>query len=151
MSFPLSSLLKKFLTTIQYYCHGQGKPWRLILLWYFMLNIFSITAGFLITLGTAYLMDTTELIVHCLGVFVYLCVGILGCIILFIYPFIFTYALYRCAFNVKFKFIGYFNRFLILPFWIAHLYFGILYMAGSTILLGVSWGMLKKIAKQILN
>lgn len=124
-------LWRKFTKTIFYYCQGKGKPWRLILIWYFLLNIISLILGFCALASSTALTKTGWLVNDILAVVICLVFGFLGQIVTFIYPLIFVYALWKCAFNVKWEPLGFIIGFFTLPFLIAHSILGTLYFIGS--------------------
>ncbi len=128
-------LLKKFIDTIRYYCQGKGNPWRLILVWYFLLNALSLIigfAGFFLTLVLGKSQHISGELIAFLLNFVF---GILGLIITFIYPLIFIYAIWRCAFNTERQTLGYLIRFLIIPFIYAHFILGRIYLFNSVVII----------------
>lgn len=127
-------ILKKFIQTIVYYCQGKGNPWRLIIIWYFLLNILALLIGFSAFLGGFALITTGWWLSKLLALLIFLIVATLGQIITFIYPFIFSYALCRCAFNVKWEPLGFMIAFLTIPFLIVHIILGRLYFDGSAMM-----------------
>ncbi len=128
-------LLRKLIQTIRYYCQGKGSPWRLILIWYFLLNIISILLGFFAVILSFSLTKTGVLANEILAMVICLVFVFLGLMVTFIYPFIFVYALWNCAFNVKSKPLGYIIRFLVFPFLFAHFVLSIEYFFGSKLMI----------------
>ena len=136
--------LNKFIKTIRYYCCGKGSPWRLILVWYFLLNIISFSVGYCVLGSSSLLMKTGWLVNEILAILILLVVGILGQIITFIYPCIFIYALWKCAFNVKWEPLGFMIGFLTVPFLMVHFFLGWMYFMGSAMMFYGAWDVIKK-------
>jgi len=137
--------MHNFIQTIIFYCQGRGSPWRLILIWYFLLNIVSLVLGFSFFFLSEFLGDIQWIIVQLISAIIMITVGILGVIITFIYPLIFIYALWKCAFNVKWEPLGFFIGFLSLPFLFAHFCLGYVYLFASYIMFYGGLSTLKKI------
>jgi hypothetical protein len=156
----LMKVFNKFIETIKFYCRGEGHPLRLISIWFFLLNIASLVIGFCISAGVlgafeAYKNDLTHVYIRLplevVVVFITTIGIILGLTITFIYPFIFSYALWKCAFNVKSKILMFFNAFLIIPFIIVHCYISYIYVFGVAVMIVGTLDIFKDIKAVILG
>jgi len=121
--YPLKQLLLGLLklpNTIALYCSGQGALWELLLVWYFLLNLFALCTGLLLFSLPLFLPDMLNPIAS------YLALGLLSLLgfnISCIYPIILAIALWQCAFNVYWHSLGYGVRLAILPFTVIHFIF----------------------------
>lgn len=138
-------LLRQFMSTISFYCRGKGSPWRLIWLWWFLLNILSFLIGAILLWLTLYLSETQWIITQLFSVIIMVMVGFLGGIITFIYPLIFIYALCKCAFNVRWEPLGFLFIFFIFPFLVVHYFLGTGYFMSAGMMFYGAFDILKKI------
>jgi len=123
-------LFKKFISTIKYYLSGKGNPLRLIIVWWFLLNIFSFIFGFLMMGIFAQLCNNPN--TQYLGAFLSLILSALGFIIAIIYPIIFIISVWRCAKNTNSSLKLFITRLFIIPFSLIHIYFlGLAYLVGA--------------------
>jgi hypothetical protein len=132
-------LQNKFNYWVLDYFKGNGNPLSLILIWYVCLNIvaFAVGAWVMISYTDPFVgLTPTAFKPSAMPTFfVCLIVGVLGLIITFIYPVLFTYALWQCANNVKRKSLAILSRCLILVFWLGHRFLGMFYYTGSMFML----------------
>lgn len=135
----LKWLKSKFNYWVLDYFKGKRSPLSLILIWYVCLNILAFALGAWIIISYADpFVGLTPTAFHPSAIstfFICLVVGVLGLIITFIYPILFTYALWQCAKNVKRKSWALLSRCLILLFWVVHGFLGMFYYTGSLLML----------------
>ena len=130
------SLFKRLLKSIRYYVRGHGKPLRLILLWDFLFNIVAFVLGFLILFCSLFLIEISDFwLIQLLGAIIAFFGGVIGLMTTFIYPIVFIYALWKCAFNVKWEALGFLYGFFMFPFLAAHFFLGTYYLFGSLLML----------------
>ena len=137
-------MLKKFMENIIYYCNGKGNPWRLIIVWFFLLNVCSLLIGFFFLWLSTLLIETVWIIPKLIGILLSYFTGILGMIITFVYPLIFIYALWRSAPNVKWEPEKYIARLMIIPFIVIHYFLGYAYFFVSLIMFYASYKTVKE-------
>lgn len=118
--------LEWFIGQIKHYMSGKGNPIILMLGWWLLLNVVSFSVG----LAWSFPLNHPGQLVIFVKIISFI-MGILGLIIAFIYPFILVVSLWKCAFNVPQRWMGYMNRLLMIPILMIQIYLALLYALGA--------------------